>query len=105
MLYPILDLDWVMIIVITLGPQCVVAIILGDLLGHPVDPGLVMVVKLTIHSVGILAAIVRHLWDLHSHEIFVHTFMSDHELTMLKVLKGLNGIYPNSSYLSSCSLL
>ena len=47
-----------MIVVITLGPQCAAALILGDLVGHPVDPGEVVVVELAkkvvlvVHSVG-----------------------------------------------------
>ena len=39
-------LDWAIIVVITLGPQSAAALILGDLVGHPVDPGEVVVVEL-----------------------------------------------------------
>ena len=103
-------LDWAIIVVITLGPQSAVALILGDLAGHPLDPGEVVVVELTkrvvlgVHSVGVLMAKVWFLRDLHSHEILVHTFMSDPELAIMKVMKGRNGNHPHSSFLGSCLL-
>ena len=55
-------LDWVTIVVITLGPQSAAALILGDLLGYPDDPGEVVVVELAkkvvlgVHSVGPVSA-------------------------------------------------
>ena len=103
-------LDWAIIVVITLGPQCAAALILGDLLGYPDDPGEVVVVELAecvvlgVLSVGVLMAKVWFLRDLHSHEILVHTFTSDPELAMMKVMKGRNGNHPHSLYLGSCLL-
>ena len=82
-------LDWAIIVVITLGPQCAAALILGDLLGHPDDPGEVVVVELTdsvilgVHSGGVLMAIVVVLWDLHSLKVLC--ISPDPKLAMTEV--------------------
>ena len=63
-------------LVITLGTHSAAALDLGDLLGHPVGPGVVEVVV-----VGLVVAVVGFLRDLHSLEIFLYLTRSKLAMT------------------------
>lgn len=51
-------------LVITLGPHSAAALVLGDLDGHPLGPGVV--------RVSLVLGVVKVLRDLHSLEIILH---------------------------------
>ncbi len=62
-------------LVITLGPHSAAALILGNLRGHPLGPGVVLLVSLVVAVVvlvSLVMAVVGVLRDLHSLKISLH---------------------------------